>query len=116
MTIFSDETMRLIQNANGKILVFAVMRNEKLRLEAWMDHYRKIGIQHLFIIDNGSTDGTYEFLVRQPEVVVERTQESYASANYGLKWLNRFREAVSDDRWILFADADELIVYEGWPT
>jgi len=116
MASFSNETMGLIQNASSKILMFAVLRNERLRLEAWIDHYRKMGIRHFFIVDNGSTDGSYEFLVKQPDVVIERTQESFQSAHYGVRWLNEFREIAGEDHWIQFADADELIVYEGWPA
>lgn len=115
MTLFSKNVTKVIQSFKDKIVAFGVMRNERLRVEAWIAHYRNIGINTFFVIDNGSDDGTYEFLSSQPDVVVERTHDSYSASNFGIDWLNKFREIVGTDKWVLFADADELIVYEGWP-
>ena len=115
MTMFSEKIINIITGFKDKIVTFSVMRNERLRVEPWIAHYRNIGIQQFFVIDNGSDDGTYEFLSSQPDVVVERTQDSYQKSNFGINWLNRFRQIIGPDKWVLFADADELLVYEGWP-
>jgi glycosyltransferase involved in cell wall biosynthesis len=115
MTMFSEKIINIITGFKDKIVTFSVMRNERLRVEPWIAHYRNIGIHQFFVIDNGSDDGTYEFLSSQPDVVVERTQDSYQKSNFGINWLNRFRQIIGPDKWVLFADADELLVYEGWP-
>jgi hypothetical protein len=115
MTLLSVDVTKRIQQVSDKIFVFSVMRNERIRVESWIRHYSSIGIRHFYIIDNGSTDGTYEFLSNQPGVICEVSYDSYQGSNYGLDWLNKFRSIVGPDKWVLFADADELIVYEGWP-
>jgi glycosyltransferase involved in cell wall biosynthesis len=115
MTIFSTAAVEKIKSFDDKTFAFGVMRNERLRVEAWIDHYRAMGIRRLFVVDNGSDDGTYEYLLAQPDVVTERTQQSFRDSNYGIDWLNEFRQIAGPEKWILFADADELMIYEGWP-
>jgi glycosyltransferase involved in cell wall biosynthesis len=92
------------------------MRNEKLRVKSWLSHYRKLGVRQFFIVDNGSSDGTLEFLNTQSDVFVESKSGSFSASNFGITWLNEFRRLAGDKKWILFADADELIVYDGFQS
>jgi len=113
--VFSDALITAINDTRSKIIVFAVVRNEMLRLRAFLKHYRAMGIRLFVIVDNGSEDGTFEYLQKQCDVLLVRTLESYAASNFGLHWLNELHQKLTDHRWILFADADELLVYRGWP-
>lgn len=115
MPVFSENCVKKIGDLEDKIVAFSVMRNEMLRVEAWIAHYRSIGITQFYVIDNGSTDGTYEFLSGQPDVITTRTQASFQRSNFGVEWLNRFCQIIGPNKWALYADADELMVYEGWP-
>ena len=50
------------------ILLFLTMRNERVRLPYFLEYYRKLGVDHFLIVDNGSDDGTREYLAEQPDV------------------------------------------------
>ena len=113
--MFSDALITAINDSRSKIIVFAVVRNEMLRLRAFLKHYRAMGIRLFVIVDNGSEDGTFEYLQKQGDVLVVRTLESFAASNFGLHWLNELHRKLAGNRWILFADADELLVYRDWP-
>ncbi len=52
----------------GDVLAIAVMRDEMRRLPHWMDHYRRLGVAQFLLVDNGSRDGTREFLADQADV------------------------------------------------
>jgi hypothetical protein len=104
-----------IRACTAPLIVYSVMRNEMVRLRGWLAHYRRIGCTQFFVVDNGSSDGTYEELSNQPDVIALQTQASFREACYGVAWLNEFRAAAGEGRWVLFADADELLVYPGWP-
>jgi len=53
-----------------EINLCAVMRDEMFLLPAFFDHYRNIGVQQFIILDDGSVDGTHEFLRSQPDCVL----------------------------------------------
>jgi hypothetical protein len=104
-----------INKAAPELIVFSVVRNELMRIQPWLNHYRRIGVDAFAIVDNGSTDGTFEFLSSQPDVTLTRTIASFSKSRFGIDWLTEFHDRVRPHTWILFADSDEFIVYRGWP-
>lgn len=105
---------RPISNRGDEIRAFMTVRDEMLRLPQTLDHYRKIGVAQFFLVDNGSTDGTREFLLAQPDCCVFSTRNSYAEATYGLEWQHALLGEYGIDHWCLIVDADEWFVYPGY--
>jgi hypothetical protein len=97
----------------GEIRVFATSRNERLRLPAFLAHYRSLGADRFFIIDNDSTDGTTDYLVDQPDVHLFRTANRYSEAAMGIDWLNALLARFGVGFWCITVDIDELLVYPG---
>ena len=97
----------------GEIRVFATCRNERLRLPAFLKHYRALGIDRFFIIDNDSDDGTTDYLVDQPDVHVFRTINRYSESGMGTDWLNALLATFGVGSWCVTVDIDELLVYPG---
>ena len=50
------------------ILLFVTVRNERVRLPYFLEYYRKLGVDHFVVIDNGSDDGSREYLAAQPDL------------------------------------------------
>jgi len=94
-----------------ELRAFLCVRDEALRLPYTIEHHRALGIERFFIADNGSTDGTTEYLLRQPDVHVFRVEGSFAKAGCGISWINSLLDAFGDGHWCLTIDADELFVY-----
>jgi glycosyltransferase involved in cell wall biosynthesis len=103
-----------ITDCQSEIRAFMTVRNEILRLSWTLDHYRKIGVTRFFVIDNGSTDGTREFLTAQPDCHVFVTRNSYSEARLGLEWQHALLDEYGVGRWCLVVDADEWFVYPGY--
>ncbi|OUS19561.1 glycosyl transferase family 2 [Rhodobacterales bacterium 59_46_T64] len=95
----------------GDILVFSTLRNEKIRLPFFLKYYRDIGVNHFFIVDNGSTDGSAEYLADQPDVSLWHTEAGYKRARFGVDWLNWLQMRYADGHWALVVDPDEFLVY-----
>lgn len=98
------------------VLGFSTMRNEMLRIEHWLAHYRALGVTHFLIVDNDSDDGTAEHLAAQPDVSIWATPDSYKASRFGVDWLTYLQMKHGAGRWCLTVDADELLVYPNCET
>lgn len=98
----------------GDILCFATIRNEAPRLPEFLSHYRRLGVAHFMIVDNGSDDGSVEALRAQPDVSLWRARDSYRETRFGLDWLNALLFRHGRGHWCLTVDADELLIYPDW--
>lgn len=104
-------TDRTGQVQPGDILLFTVVRNEKPRLKYFFDYYRKLGVAHFFVVDNGSDDGTGPYLESQDDVSIWYTEASYKRARFGIDWLNGLLNRFAGGHWVLVVDVDEFFVY-----
>lgn len=90
--------------------VAAIMKNEKPYLKEWLEYHRLQGVEHFYLCDNGSTDGTAAYL--EPYVAegvityiplpgVDKQAECYEKivAGYG-----------RETEWLAFIDLDEFLV------
>lgn len=106
-----------VSSINKKdILLFSTMKNEGHRLEYFLDYYRKLGVNHFFIVDNGSTDNTSAFLLSQPDVSFYYTEDSYKDSNFGMHWLNYLLFKYGCGHWCFTCDPDEFFVYPHMET
>ncbi|MEP2716106.1 glycosyltransferase family 2 protein [Pseudophaeobacter sp.] len=97
----------------GDILAFVVLRNEAARLPYFLDYYRRLGVPHFLVVDNGSTDGSAELLADQPDVSLWHTEAGYRASRFGLDWSAWLRMRYGHGHWCLTVDADELLIYDG---
>lgn len=89
----------------ASISACAIMKNEINHVEAWLDNIR-VFAKEIIVVDTGSTDGTREFLAKQPDVklISYEWQHDFAQAkNVALQ------EATGD--WLVFTDADECFYH-----
>lgn len=108
--------LRCLQNRTGQIvkndiLLFATLRNERVRLPYFLSYYRKLGVRHFVLVDNGSDDGSAEYLTAQNDVSLFATNSSYRTARFGTDWLNWLQRRYAHGHWALTVDIDEFFVY-----
>ncbi|WP_068116084.1 glycosyltransferase family 2 protein [Tropicimonas marinistellae] len=93
------------------VLAFTTLRNERVRLPYFLDYYRRQGIGHFLMVDNGSDDGSRAFLAEQDDVSLWTTYHGYKRARYGVDWLNWLQRKYAHGHWTLVVDPDEFFVY-----
>ena len=103
--------LKLSRIADDSPILVCVQKDDLLRVQASIEYHRKLGIKNFAIIDNGSTDGSREWLMEQPDVFLFATDAPYSSANRDA-WINRVMAYFGDNRWYLVLDSDELLAYD----
>ncbi|SOC08443.1 glycosyl transferase family 2 [Rhodobacter sp. JA431] len=102
---------RTAQIKSSDVLVFCTLRNERIRLPYFLRYYRDLGVKHFIFVDNGSEDGSREYLAGQEDCSVWVSYGSYKSANFGMDWLNHLLRRHGTGHWVLVVDPDEFFVY-----
>jgi tetratricopeptide (TPR) repeat protein len=98
--------------AAGEVRAFLLVRNEAVRLPWLLAYYRALGVDRFLILDNGSDDGTRDWLLAQgPDVHLFHTEASFATSGAGMRWTNRLLDEHGVGAWCLTIDADEALVY-----
>ena len=93
-------------------IVLLCVKNDRRRIELLVDHYRRNGVPQFAFLDNGSTDGTLEWMLSQPDIDVFSTPAPYSSFAKEA-WINRLVAHYGFHRWYILTDSDELVVYPG---
>lgn len=93
------------------VLLFCTVRNEIVRLPYFLEYYRRMGVNHFLFVDNGSDDGTSEFLANQTDCSVWHTDDSYRRAKFGVDWMNWLLGRHGHGHWVLVVDVDEFLVF-----
>ena len=96
-------------------IVTLCVKNDKKRIQMLVDHYRTLGVVKFAIMDNGSDDGTFEWLLDQPDIDLYRCYNQYQT-NVKEGWINRLISYYGFDRWYVVTDSDELAVYQNMET
>ncbi len=93
------------------VLLFATLRNERIRLPYFLRYYRDLGVDHFLMVDNGSDDGSREYLAAQPDVSVWTTTAGYRGSRFGMDWIMVLLRRYGHGRWCLTVDVDEFLIY-----
>lgn len=99
-------------DTNNTPIVVLCVRNDLKRIQMLVKHYRKLGVKRFSILDNASNDGTYEWLLKQPDIDLYRSFEKYKT-KVKEGWINRIVSHYGFNRWYILTDSDELLTYIG---
>lgn len=110
---FYFSKISLIRKINNKKesempILITIVRDERERLEIFLEYYRSLGIEHFVVADNGSVDETVAYLLRQNDVDIFSIKGKFRN---GRKegWINRLMCLYGIGKWYLIVDADEFL-------
>jgi len=99
---------RPIPSLPGELRLFAMGRNESLRLPNFLDYYFSKGVDRIFFIDNNSTDNSADIALAHDNVHVFQTKESFKHYS---NWMEILLERYGKGYWCMAADLDEIFNY-----
>lgn len=94
-------------------------------LKAFISHYRSIGVEQFLILDDRSTDGTFEYLTKQDDCVVLNSDFRYGdvlkvsdgslqspdkSQRAGIFYKSIIPAKYLEGSWALYVDLDEFLI------
>jgi hypothetical protein len=95
--------VRLAPDQAGLVLL---ARNAEWFLPAFLDHHFALGVAHVLIVDNGSTDATPQIARRDRVSVVRSTLPVKV---HEVRMRATAASRVFRGGWVMFADADEMV-------
>ena len=107
--------------------VACIVHDEMYFLPAFLAHYRRLGADRFVILDDRSTDGTAEYLGRQPDVMVVGSPLRYfEEVDYAPEakarvrelravrlWRDQLMDQFCTGQWALAVDPDEFLAIPG---
>jgi hypothetical protein len=89
--------------------LLAIFKNEAVIMKEWLDHYQSEGVEHFYMIDNGSTDEYADII------------EPYIKAGKVTLWVDETKQAqaylynkymmphMHETEWLIVCDLDEFV-------
>ena len=94
-----------------KISVMTMFKNESTIIEEWIKHNISEGIEHFYLIDNGSTDNYFSILnnyLDKITLVIDSSRDSHTTQL--LLFNKHFLNIVKlESEWLIVCDIDEYI-------
>jgi hypothetical protein len=98
-----------VDHGPDEVVVICVVRNGAPHVDEFIGHHLRLGVRHIVLLDNGSTDDTVLRAVEHERTTVLETTLPYGSYENVLK--RYLAERFSRNRWSLCADVDERFDY-----
>lgn len=95
---------------NDDILCILLVKDEIKALPFLLKYYRDIGVDHFYVVDDHSKDGTLSFLLKQNDCSVFQPREAFNKSRQGMAWVQELMDTYAINNWVLKVDADELFV------
>jgi hypothetical protein len=98
--------MQLRKRKYNSLCVVAIFKNECHAMREWIKHYLNEGVQHFFLIDNGSTDGSSECLFEFDCVTLVYDDKKHAQEELYNRY---YLKDIQQYDWALVVDLDEFL-------
>ena len=98
-------------NYKYKVSIISMFKNEEMIMEEWIQHYIREGIDHFYLIDNGSTDN-YGLIINKYNdkitLVIDSTR--HYENTQPLLFNKHFLDIIKEkSEWVIVCDMDEYI-------
>ena len=109
-----SDTLKPSDDPMDPVLII-VVKDDLVRMKLVYAHYHRLGVHRFCILDNGSTDGTLEYVSAQPDTRVYQVATPYINVRKE-GWVQYALDCLGCDRWYIVVDSDELLDYPGSET
>lgn len=93
-----------------RLAIGSIFKNESWNLKEWLEHYLREGVEHFYLIDNGSTDNYEEILkpyIEQNIVTLFKDSRRHVQERVYNTLIKPI--AKKETEWLIICDLDEFI-------
>ena len=106
---FIDKIINETSNCKYTISVAAIVKDEADYIEEWIQFHMLMGIEHFYIYDNESSDGTAEILKEYEKMGLVTYTFWPGKGQQAPAYSNAIKRFKNDSVYIAFIDADEFL-------
>lgn len=93
-------------NYKYNLVIVAIFKNEAVAMKEWLSHYVNQGVEHFYLINNGSTDN-WESQIKGFPVTIITDNTRYKQVKLYNKYYLKLVKKLS--RWVMVVDLDEFL-------
>lgn len=97
---------RNVNKHKSDVIVICLIKNGEIYIKSFIEHYKQVGVKHIFFMDNGSTDQTLNIASKYNEVTIFECRLPFNE--YKLAMRIYLAETFGNDGWCLSVDIDEF--------
>ena len=89
--------------------VVAIFKNESNIITEWLEHYLAEGVNHFYLIDNGSTDNYQKLIesyIKEKLVDIKVDDRPHMQVEHYNSYLDKIKK---ESEWVMVVDLDEFI-------
>ena len=107
--LFSFNKKETFRNNKFELGLLVIAKNENMVIREFVQHYQWQGVQHIYLIDNGSTDNTKQVL--QPFIDDGYIEYYYMPKKHSQTdhYNSIYPHIKNQCKWLIVCDADEYI-------
>lgn len=94
--------------------VGAIFKNESTALEEWITHYIQEGVDHFYLIDNGSTDNYADILRKYDCITLFKDARQHIQIDAYNTYI--YPQAIKETTYLAIFDLDEFAYAQGGRT
>ena len=105
------------QMSSTKVCIHTVAKNENRYLPEWLEHHRKIGVDHFFIYDNNTKDGEVVDDSAADVTVIKTWRDvCFSGIQHIIMQDFYYSDYTKEYDWVAFIDVDEFIMCDDIKT
>ena len=93
-------------NYKYNLVIVSIFKNEAVAMKEWLSHYVNQGVEHFYLINNGSTDN-WESQIKGFPVTIITDNTKYKQVKLYNKYYKKLVKKLS--RWVMVVDLDEFL-------
>ncbi len=106
LILYNNFSIQNYTEPKYKLVVVAIFKNEAVAMKEWLQHYVNQGVEHFYMINNGSTDNWEPEIEGFPVTIYNDDEEGIQIEHYN----NYCLEIVKKNaKWVMVVDLDEFM-------